>query len=308
MRTSVIAGSVALCVALLASSLVQAQSGSAAQVEQIDRRVDKLESEMRAVQRKVFPGGNTRFFEPEFPAQPPAGTAQVQPQPPADSAASLLPALQVRVGQLEKQLGELTGRIETSENRVRLLEEQLAKLQGDVAFRLDRLEGTGAAAAGAAPALTPTPGASPAGAPAVPVPAAPAAPAAASTTADAQYQAAFKLLQDKQFAQAEAAFTTWIARHPNHPQAANAQFWLGRTYVNMKDFGKAARAFLQSYQKFPKAERAPDSLLGLGEALTALGNPADACSAYNELQAMYPNAKPEIKTRLAQGRQRAKCQ
>ena len=60
---------------LLSASAVPAVAQQSLPVE---KRVDKLEKEMKAVQRKVFPGGAQQFFEPEIKPQVapavPAGT------------------------------------------------------------------------------------------------------------------------------------------------------------------------------------------------------------------------------------------
>lgn len=50
-----------------------------AQDEVSEARVRKIEAEVRALQRKVFPGGDTRFFEPEINTQQ---TRQTPPQTP----------------------------------------------------------------------------------------------------------------------------------------------------------------------------------------------------------------------------------
>ena len=42
-----------------------------------EQRIRKLESEVRALQRKVFPGGDGRFFEPEISSAQPANTPSV---------------------------------------------------------------------------------------------------------------------------------------------------------------------------------------------------------------------------------------
>jgi tol-pal system protein YbgF len=129
-----------------------------------------------------------------------------------------------------------------------------------------------------------------------------------------QYKSAFAAFEAKDFDKAELSFKDFLSRYGyksdanrGHPLAPNAQYWLGRTYVNKKLFAQAARTFLDGYQRFPKSEKAPDSLLGLGESLTALGKPQDACSAFNELKAVYPEAKAEIKAKVEAGRLKAKC-
>jgi tol-pal system protein YbgF len=293
MRHLVVGALAALCVAIPA--LAQPAPASKAEVDRLDNRVDKLEGEMRAVQRKVFPGGNTRFFEPEFPAQGQAPTGAVAGAAAAAPAADAAARLQVRISELEKQLGQLTGRIETLENRQRVLEETLKKFQGDAEFRLGKLE-TAAVPLPPAPIATPSP-----------APAPSPAPKPAPTGVEAQYRAAYALFEAKDYTGAEKALSEWLSRNDKHPLASNAQFWLGRTHMAQREFGKAARSYLEGYNKYPKGERAADSLLGLGDALVALGKPQDACAAYNEMQAVFPDMRAELRPRLAAARTKAKC-
>ena len=48
------------------AALTMMAPGAAAQDGAIDKRVERLEKEMRAVQRSVFPGGSPAFFEGEI--------------------------------------------------------------------------------------------------------------------------------------------------------------------------------------------------------------------------------------------------
>src|SRR3712207_6226554 len=117
---------------LLASAAMPAIAQKAVPV---DKRIDKLEQEMRAVQRRVFPGGNV---EPEIrPAQPIAAPAGV----PAGSPVADLTA---RVDALEAQLATLTGQIEQNGFRVRQMEEAMNRFQADTAARLAQVEARGA--------------------------------------------------------------------------------------------------------------------------------------------------------------------
>ena len=54
--------------ALIAALFLTGMAPASAQqpAPALDGRVGKLEKEMRAVQRKVFPGANPQFFEPEI--------------------------------------------------------------------------------------------------------------------------------------------------------------------------------------------------------------------------------------------------
>ncbi|MCG2840356.1 hypothetical protein L6Q21_05105, partial [Sandaracinobacter sp. RS1-74] len=121
-----------------------AQSSPQAQLNQVDKRVGVLESQMRAVQRQVFPGGDKRYFEPEIGPAPAA--PQAAPGTPATPA---LVDLTQRVTALETQQRTLTGQIEQLQHQIRQMETALQKLKGDSEFRLDALEGK---APGAAPA------------------------------------------------------------------------------------------------------------------------------------------------------------
>jgi tol-pal system protein YbgF len=270
----------------------------------IEPRISKLESEMRAVQRKVFPGGSPRYFEPEFPATSttPQGGAAVSSG--ADPKA--LADLQARLLELEKQLRDITGRVEQNENQTKLVEDQFKSFKVEVESRLGKIE-----VANAPPVIAPVISPS---LPSVPIkpPVAPAISAPAGS--DGQYKAAYGYFEAKDFDRAETAFKEFIGRYGyksdkdrGTPLAANAQYWLGRTFVNKKAYAQAARAFLEGYQRYPKADKASDSLLGLAESLTALGKPADACSALSELQTVYPNASADVKLKAQSAKTKAKC-
>ena len=73
-----------------------------AQNSGVDKRVDRLEQEMRAVQRKVFPGGSSRFFEPEIAPESAPSSA------PASTTTSAVTDLIARVDALENSLASLT--------------------------------------------------------------------------------------------------------------------------------------------------------------------------------------------------------
>ena len=300
-----------LCTALLASA---AQPALAQSVEQVDKRVKKLESEMRAVQRKVFPGGGDRYFEPEF--QTPDANAAAPAGIPASSPVADLTA---RVDSLERQLATLTGQVEQANFRVRQMEEAMNKFRADAEYRLAQLEGNGTAAPGAA-----IPGATPITPPALPADTAgattagttPPANGTAATTppakpvdpVEAEYRAAYAFVTAKDYAKAEPALLDFIAKHPKSSRASHAQYWLGRSYMTQKSHGQAAKAFLDNYRTYPKGDRAPDSLYWLGQALMGLNKPEEACRAYNELQAAYgAKLSTTLKDQVAKARVAAKC-
>lgn len=273
----------------------------------LDSRVGKLEKEMRAVQRKVFPGANPQFFEPEIaPPQPSAA-------PGGTPATSPVADLSGRVDTLEQELARMTGQIEQNTFKLRQLEEALAKFKGDAEFRLNALEGHPTAPA---PAPAPAPGGS-ASLPAPPI-AAPPPPVAAPTPsaptaaigdpAEDAYLAGYRLWEAKKYSEAAAALKALVAKYPKHKRASYAQNLLGRAYLDDGKPAMAAEAFYANYQKMPRGERAPDSLYYLGLALTQLKKPTEACKVYDELQDVYGATLSDyLKTRVAKGRTDAKC-
>ena len=266
----------------------------------LGKRVGRLESEMKAVQRKVFPGGDARFFEPEI--------APVQAAPPetvGTPAMAPLADLTTRVGEIETQLRTLTGQVEAQQNRLRILEEAQTKFRADTEFRLTAIEGGGKPpvppqGTTAPPELTDGP--APATKPAA------TKPDAAPATPEAQWRAAYALVIAKNYDEAEPALQDFIAANPKSARASDAQYWLGKTYAAQDQPAQAAKAYLDGYQKFPKGVRAPDSLLGLSQALIDLKKPQQACRSLNELDAVYAaKLTPALKAQAAKARTTAKC-
>lgn len=126
----------------VATAPLAAQSAPTAPT--IDSRVNKLEKEMKAVQRKVFPAGAP--LQPDI--TPTASPSAAAP------ATSPLADLTARVDALETQLRTLTGQVETSSNRIRRLEDGYQALANAMDARLRALEPQSAQQATLAPATT----------------------------------------------------------------------------------------------------------------------------------------------------------
>jgi TolA-binding protein len=297
---------------LIAAILLSSTTGvaTAQTADTLLPRVNKLEKEMRAVQRKVFPNGVA--LEPEI------GAATAPPEAAGSPASSPLADLTARVDTIEAQLKTLTGQLETDINRIRKLEEALSAQE----TRLKALEpATVSASAAAAPAAaTPAPRVATAEAPAAPK-AAPARndsarkalidaveiPASGDAVEDA-YTYGFRLWQAKLYPEAQAKLKEFVAKNPAHRRASYAQNLLGRAYLDEGKPALASVAFYDNYQKMPKGERASESLYWLGVALTRLKKPADACKVFDEFDAVYADKAPaELKNRVVKGKADAKC-
>lgn len=288
---------------LMASVAVPA---AAQRGESAERRIERLEQQLRAVQRRVFPNGAE--IAPEIDPQQPAGTQTGVP------ASSAMADLTARVDSLEAQLRELTGQIEQNGNRLRQAEEALTRLRDSIGGRLDALE------RGGATTIEPArPSASSSSSGQRPRPAAveteedepapePAAPTTGDAAAEEAYNAGFRLWEAKRYTEAQKALEAAAKRYPKSKWASWANNLAGRAYLDAGKPATAAKAFLANYQANPKGERAADSLYFLGLALVSLDKPADACKAYDELQDVYGTAMRDwIKSRLPAARTQAKC-
>ena len=268
-----------------------------AQPEPVERRVGRLEQEMRAVQRRVFPGGAGAILEPEIRPQANDGTL---PGAPAGTAVS---DLTQRVDALEAQLARLTGQMEQNSFRVRQLEESLQSFRADVQSRFGELERT------QAPPAPPEPAAQAEEAAQAPAQSPASQPAAASTDpAEEAYLVGYRLWDQRKYAQAQAALEAMAKKYPKHARASYARNLAGRAYLDDNKPASAAKVLLSNYMTNPKGERAADSLLFLGEALVKLNKTVEACKVYDELQDVYgPNMRDFVKTRLPAARAEAKC-
>lgn len=268
-----------------------------AQSGDLEPRVKKLEAEMRAVQRKVFPGGTGRFFEPEI-TQPDAA-----PKPDGITASSPVADLLQRVDALELRLATLTSQTEENNYKLGQMEERLAALETRAAER-DKVE------AAAAPPVAPVAAETAAAAPTAERIAAVSAIVKPETgdAGEDEYIYGYRLWEAKFYPEAQQQLQKTVDKYPKHARISHARNLLGRAYLDDGKPSSAAKIFLDNYQTDPRGERAPDSLYFLGEALIQVDRKKDACSVFLELAEVYPDvASGRLANRVAAGRRSAGC-
>ena len=272
-----------------------------AQAQDTEARLRKVEAELRALQRTVFPGGDGRFFTPEVdrsatgtPATPAAGTPATTP----------LTDVLLRLDALEAQVARLTAQSEENANALALLNTRLGDLE-----RVASAMGSAPAATVAAaptgvipvPAPTPTPAPAAAAPTPTPAPAATPAPPASRVAAvqaiakpqtddpgDDEYSYGFRLWDAKFYPEAQQQLKLFLEKYPNHSRVSFGRNLLGRAYLDDGKPREAATWFLQNFQADKQGARAPDSLLYLAEAMIALNDTRRACIALAEFGDTYP--------------------
>ena len=294
--------------AFAAAGLGLMAAAAPADAQSDEARLRKIEAEVRALQRQVFPSGAGRTFEPEITAAQPS--SQTVGAPSTTAVTDIL----ARLDALEGQLRQLTAGNEENANTLRLLQD-----------RVRLLEAAGAPAVVPAPTPSPSPS-STAATPArttesTPAPAAASGPSAERLaavqaivkpdTGDAgadDYAYGFRLWDAKFFPEAAQQLTMFVEKYPDHAQISYGRNLLGRAYLDDGKPREAAPWFLKNYQTDKGGARAGDSLLYLSEAMIALNDTKRACIALAEFAETYPAlATGRLKSQFDASRAKAKC-
>ena len=313
---------VALVLALAAPAAVPALAQSAAVQNaanaSAEARLRKVEAEVRALQTKVFPGGDGKYFP-----------AQVQPGQPANNsigapATTPITDMLGRVDALEAQLARLTAQSEENANKLAKLEERITALAPvaaqasvtpaaiDASTTSENLAAMTGGASASKPALvvpavatsTPRPSVSLAGKPATVPKAGAAKPAAASAqrvaavraivkpatndAADDEYSYGYRLWEAKFYPEAQQQLKMYLDKNPRHSRVSYARNLLGRAFLDDGKPDEAARWFLANYQASKTGDRAPDSLLFLAETMRLRKDTSRACVALAQFVDDYP--------------------
>ncbi len=295
------------------------------------RRIDRLERELRAVQRRVFPGAEGGLVMPDNGPQPVAPVAS------SGTGGGAGTDLAPRLDAIEATLARLTGEVE-----------QVAFRQREQQSAIDRLRDQANAAA-TTNAITPAPNSTsvPSPAPIRPVTPAPAPstlaaapsprPAGAVTPASASTQGAaasaarrarvaaievpatgnapedsylygFRLWEAQLYPEAQAQLQQVLTRYPTHRRASYAGNLLGRAYLDNNQPTLAVRALYDNFRERPRGERAADSLYYMGLALIRLDRRQDACRTFTEFDSNFgTSATAALKAQVATARGQAGC-
>jgi TolA-binding protein len=280
----------------LVSALAIVPAAAQRQPATPEQRIDRLEDQLRQVQRRVFPQGQ------------PAATAGFSDEPAATQAS--VRSLDDRIGALERQLADVLRASEENGRQLRDMQADLTRMRTDQEQRLRALETAVRAGPVAAPVDT---GPSPAMNQPLPASARPAPPTIVNTdtppvgdsgtvdAAEASYNEGFHLWQDKKYDAAIASLRATASSFPKSKWVSWANNLAGRAMLDKGQARAAAEALLANYRSNPKGERAADSLYYLGQSLKKLGQPEQACKAYAELEAVYAGSMRGELQRLLPG-------
>ncbi len=298
-KTSFAITRAAICASLIA---IAVPTPAAAQSSE---RLQRIEQQISALQRAVFPGGDNRFFEPEITPQ----QANPQNTTPQVTTSALTDVL-ARLDAIEGQLARLTAATEVNENALSAVETRLTALEsaatgpasapqsggtssgptGVIAVPEERTpsqavsSGSSSAAASTATAPTQTSTSpSPARLAAVQAIAKPAT----GDEGDDEYVYGFRLWDAGFYPEAQQQLSMFVEQYPDHWRTTYGRNLLGRAFLDAGEPRAAATHFFDNYQSDGDGARAPDSLLYLVESMIALGDTRRACIALAEFGESY---------------------
>ncbi|WP_240197933.1 tol-pal system YbgF family protein [Novosphingobium sp. P6W] len=259
-------------------------------------RLNKVESEVRALQRKVFPGADGKFFEPEITSKPAPVTTPGQP------TSTPVTDLLMRMDAVEARMAQLTSQVEQNTNRIGQLEAKLAA-GAPAAMPMDAAPPASQSNLNAMSGGASTAPATPRPVVAAPLPAAPARPVAATSSrieavkaivkpqsadaGDDEYSYGFRLWEAKFYPEAQQQLKMYLEKYPKHVRGSWGRNLLGRAYLDDNNPSEAAKWFLQNFQADKRGDRASDSLLYLAVSMKQLKDTKRACIALAEFSETY---------------------
>ena len=104
------------------------------------------------------------------------------------------------------------------------------------------------------------------------------------------YDASFDLIKQRDFDNAQKAFTAFLRKYPNSHYAGNAQYWLGEVHLLQGDMQAAGKAFAKVSENYPQHNKVPDSLYKLADVERRLGRTDRARGIFQQVVEQYPNS------------------
>ncbi|MGH8372633.1 MAG: tol-pal system protein YbgF [Gammaproteobacteria bacterium] len=185
-----------------------------------------------------------------------------------------LTSMSQRLDDLQDQLRQLRGDVETLEHNVDLTKKQQRDLYLDLDRRLQKLElgtGTPQAGSGNASATTQSP----------------------TNSGDEQsaYQKNFDLVKQGRYDDAINGFTAFIQQYPQSQLVPNAEFWMGESHYQQSDFQGALVNYKAVVENYPDSNKASDALLKMGYAQYEMKNWKAARKALDSVVSKYPSSR-----------------
>lgn len=118
------------------------------------------------------------------------------------------------------------------------------------------------------------------------------------------YRSALDNFTRENYHRAVLEFEEFVANHPDHDLADNAQYWIGECFYAQRKFDEAVLEFAKVETHFSDGNKAPAALLKKGLALKEGGRNEEAIVALEKVISLYPASEESAaaEKRLSQWR------
>lgn len=194
-----------------------------------------------------------------------------------DSGPNLF-SLYQQIQQLQQQVRELNGKVDTLQYKLKQNEKGQRDLYQNLDKRLSKLENGGSASgtAGNGSGATGNDDGSNA--------------SDVDSATQSAYLDGFNKLKNGKYDAAIAAFKQFVAQHPDTSLTDNAWYWLGEAYYVQQNLDASEKAFETVVNKFGKSSKVPSSLYKIGLIEAAQNHTDNAKSTLQRVVDQYPNS------------------
>lgn len=182
----------------------------------------------------------------------------------------LVSDLTLEVDRLTRENSELRGTVEELQNEIETLKRRIREVAADFEQRFAR---------------QPPPAVQPPGA------GRDTAPQGSATSAEqGDYDAAFRLLEQKKYREAATAFRAYLKKYPDGTNVDSAQYFLGEALFIGQDNKGAMPEFEAVIAKYPKSDKVPNALLRIGAIQQSNGDLKAAEATLGKVVKSYPQS------------------
>lgn len=218
----------------------------------------------------VSVGASPRAASTDSPATIVHSPAQVQSSAAEDGQLQLMTELIVRVEQLQAQVSEMSGLIESQQYKIEKLEKASESRYLDMDRRLASL----AVSRVEAPDVV-----------------RPSESSENSVSDQDAYQTAMKLLRAKEYDQASSAYNSFIRNYPESDLLQNAFYWSGAVYLFQQDYAAALERFKAVIDRFPEGVKVADATYSYAVTLHKSGDLEGARHWLNQVITKHSDAQ-----------------
>lgn len=205
---------------------------------------------------------------------PPTAVVHSSPQGKSSAAEDgqlqLITELIARVEQLQAQVSQMSGQIESQRYKLEKLEKASESRYLDMDRRLASLT----VAQAESPVTVPTHENS-----------------VQSVSDQDAYQTAMKLLRAKEYDQASSAYDSFIRNYPDSDLLQNAFYWSGAVYLFQQDYDAALERFKAVIDRFPEGGKAADATYSYAVTLHKSGDLEGARHWLNQVLTEHAGAQ-----------------